>query len=694
MSLLLRGTPQPLGATWDGHGVNFALFSAHAEKVELCLFDDDAQSELERIELHRNDDIWHGYLPDCKPGTIYGYRVYGAFDPAQGHHFNPQKLLVDPYARALSGKISWDDSVYGFDQDNPVLADQRDSAACMPKSVVVDEAFDWRNDKPPATAWSQTIIYEAHVTGFTRLNQAIDADLRGSYAGLGSEASITYLKSLGITAIELLPVQAFVDDHFLVKKNLSNYWGYNTLGYFALHSPYSASQDRNEFKTMVRNLHAAGIEVILDVVYNHTAEGDHTGPTLCFRGIDNASYYRLPEDDKSRYINDSGCGNSLNLNHPRVLQMVIDSLRYWVKDMHIDGFRFDLAVSLARGANGFDRHSAFFQSIQNDPILNRVKLIAEPWDIGPGGYQLGGFPKGWVEWNDRFRDNIRRFWHGEPGMLPHLARSLHGSSDIFEHNGRRPSASINLITAHDGFTLNDLVSYNERHNEANGENNRDGHSANYSSNYGVEGDTDDPEILALRDRQKRNLLATMFLAQGTPMLLAGDELGHSQQGNNNAYCQDNQITWLDWSRLQTEGHLFEFVKNLVQIRSSYPLLRRDRFVHGEEQFEPMGFSDIQWLRANGESMHADDWHDPANNFLAMLLAGKTMPARDPLFSKSKDAALVMLFNAGSNAISFVLPETQFQWRCVFTTSGLKPELGGKKSVAIEPRSVSLFELQI
>ena len=694
MSLLLRGTPQPLGASWDGHGVNFALFSAHAEKVELCLFEDDSRTELERIELHRNDEIWHGYLPDCKPGTIYAYRVYGPYDPQQGHRFNPQKLLLDPYSRALSGNIEWHECVYGYQQNNHLLADERDSSGSVPKSLVVDEAFNWRNDRSPAIPWSQTVIYETHVSGFTRLHQAIDENLRGSFAGLASEPAIAYLKSLGITAIELLPVHAFLDDHFLVKKGLTNYWGYNTLGYFAVHTPYLSQGNRDEFKTMVRNLHAAGIEVILDVVYNHTAEGDQTGPTLSFRGIDNASYYRLPEHDKSLYINDSGCGNSLNLNHPQVLNMVIDSLRHWVVDMHVDGFRFDLAVSLAREEHGFDSNSLFFQTIENDPVLSKVKLIAEPWDIGPGGYQLGGFPKGWAEWNDRFRDNIRRFWNGEPGMLPDLARSLHGSSELFEHNGRRPSASINLITSHDGFTLSDLVSYNHRHNEANGEGNNDGHSANFSHNYGVEGATDDAEIITLRDRQRRNLLATMFLAQGTPMLLAGDELGRSQQGNNNAYCQDNELTWQDWSALQDETELFSFVKHLIRIRTTYPLLHRDRFVHGEEQFEPMGYSDIQWLRADGEFMQADDWHNPTHNFLAMLLAGKAMPARNPLFDKFKDAALVMVFNADTTAVNFVLPETQFHWHCVFTTTELSPVVSEKNPVLIEPRSVQLFELQM
>ncbi len=460
----LRGTPQPLGANWDGHGVNFALFSAHATRVELCLFDAATGREAERFELKLSGQVWHAYLPGCGPGARYAYRVDGPYEPQQGHRFNPNKLLLDPYARQISGNLSWDDSVYGFDFDDrgqdPGF-DSSDSAEFVPRSVVVDDTFDWGDDRPPRVPWPCTVIYEAHVRGFTMLNLEIDEKQRGSFAGLAADSVIAYLRSLGITTLELMPVHAFVDDYFLVKKDLVNYWGYNSIGFFAVESRYLSSGDRNEFKAMVRRLHQADIEVILDVVYNHTAEGDHSGPTLGFRGIDNASYYRLSDEDKRFYINDSGCGNTLNLNHPRVLQMVIDSLRYWVTEMHVDGFRFDLAVSLAREAQGFDSESEFFRAIREDPVLSQVKLIAEPWDIGPGGYQLGAFPPGWAEWNDRFRDSLRRFWRGDPGVLPELARSLHGSSDLFEHNGRRPSASINLVTSHDGFTLNDLVSYND-----------------------------------------------------------------------------------------------------------------------------------------------------------------------------------------------------------------------------------------
>ncbi len=697
MSVLLRGTPQPLGANWDGNGVNFALFSAHADKVELCLFDNEGFDEVERISLAVSNDIWHGYLPDCRPGTVYGFRVFGPYAPEQGHRFNPNKLLLDPYARQFSGSLNWVNAVYGYNLGeglDDLSYNEHDNTEFVPKAVVVDESFDWGDDHPPRIPWPRTIIYETHVRGFTRLNQRIDSNLRGSFAGLASDPAIGYLKSLGITTVELLPIHAFINDHFLIKKNLVNYWGYNSLGFFAVDARYLSSGRRDEFKATVKRLHQAGIEVILDVVYNHTAEGDQTGPTLSFRGIDNASYYRLPEENKRNYINDSGCGNSLNLNHPQVLKMVIDSLRHWVKDMHVDGFRFDLAVSLGREANGFDRNAAFFQAVQNDPLLSKVKLIAEPWDIGPDGYQLGGFPENWAEWNDRFRDTVRRFWHGEPGMLPHLARSLHGSSDLFEHNDRRPSASINLITSHDGFTLTDLVTYNHRHNEANGENNRDGHSANFSYNYGIEGPGDDPEIITLRRRQCRNFLATMFLAQGTPMLLAGDELGHSQRGNNNAYCQDNEITWLDWSAIPQHSDLFEFVQGLIKLRANYPLFHRDHFVHGEEQFEPTGFTDIQWLNASGHTMQENDWHDHQNQCLAMLLAGESMPARNPLVDKDKDAALVIIFNASVASIKFVLPDSQFHWQCVFTSAEKKPAVTERVSVEIEPRSVQLFELQI
>ena len=692
----LRGTPQPPGAHWDGHGVNFALFSAHAERVELCLFDAAGEHEVERIELEASDHFWHGYLPGCGPGTVYGYRVHGPYQPAEGHRFNPNKLLLDPYARSLLGHLQWDDSVYGYtpgDTDQDLSFDSRDSAAFVPKSIVVDESFDWRNDLPPRIPWARTIIYETHVRGITQLNRAVAEVERGSFAGLASNSMIDYLTSLGVTAVELLPVHAFVDDYFLQQKGLRNYWGYNSIGFFAAESRYLSNGDRNEFKTMVRRLHAAGIEVILDVVYNHTAEGDQTGPSLSFRGIDNLSYYRLEEDDPRLYINDSGCGNSLNLNHPQVLQMVIDSLRHWVIEMHVDGFRFDLAVSLGREEHGFDNHGAFFEAIQQDAVLSRVKLIAEPWDLGPGGYQLGAFPPGWAEWNDRFRDCLRRYWRGDTGLLAEFARSLHGSSDLFEHNDRRPSASINLVTSHDGFTLADLVSYNERHNEPNGEKNQDGHSANFSFNCGVEGPSDDPKINQLRRRQRRNLLATLFLAQGTPMLLAGDELGHSQLGNNNAYCQDNESSWQNWSVLADEAEMFDFVSRLIRLRRDYPLLHKDRFVHGEEQFEPSGFSNIQWLRNDGEMMQDADWHDPERKVLGMLLAANGVVAAKSAPQVKKATALVIVFNADSAPVEFSLPPSEYRWHCILTTADTEVAVTDRDVVALEARSLQLFELQ-
>ncbi len=694
---IMPGAPLPLGASWDGQGVNFALFSAHAEKVELCLFDSSGSRELESIELPEvTDQVWHGYLPDCKVGTIYGYRVYGPYQPKSGHRFNHHKLLLDPYAKQLTGALNWSDSVYGYrvDDSNADLSfDSSDSAKQVPKAVVVDETFDWGDDRPPQIPWSETVLYEIHARGFTMRHPDITESLRGSFAGLASAPVISYLKTLGVTAIELQPVQSFIDDHFLVKKNLGNYWGYNTIGFFAPEQRFLVSNNRNEFKTLVKQIHEAGMEVILDVVYNHTAEGDQSGPTLSFRGIDNASYYRLPDDDKSSYINDTGCGNTLNLNHPRVLQMVIDSLRYWVLEMHVDGFRFDLAVTLGREAHGFDPNCAFFTAIREDSILSQVKLIAEPWDVGPDGYQLGNFPTGWAEWNDRFRDCVRRFWRGDPDQLSDLARSMHGSSDLFEHNGRRASASINLITSHDGFTLSDLVSYNERHNEANAEANRDGHNANFSYNNGIEGLTDDATICSLRERQRRNLLATLFLAQGTPMLLAGDELNRSQQGNNNAYCQDNAIAWFDWSALERETEFLDFVQRLIKLRTDYPLLGRDRFVHGEEKFAVTDFADIEWFHVDGKPMSDADWQDPQRHILAMLLAGDVSPAGTESIENTTNASLLIVLNAYSNPVSFTMPKTRHAWHCVFTTTGTEPSATALSRQVIEPRSVQLFELR-
>lgn len=682
---LQTGRPSPLGANWDGQGINFALFSEQAEKVELCLFDAGGKQEVERIELPgRSDDVWHGYLQNAGPGTVYGYRVHGPYDPDSGHRFNPHKLLLDPYARQITGAVDWCPAVYGYDlqdSDSDSSFDNADSAPHVPRAVVVDESFDWQDDHPPHIPWSQTVIYETHVRGFSKLHPQIDEAQRGSFAALASTPVIDYLKSLGVTSIELQPVHEFIDDHFLAARGLSNYWGYNSIGFFAPASRYLSDGNRNEFKRMVRQLHQAGIEVILDVVFNHTAEGNETGPTLCFRGIDNASYYRLPEENKRAYINDTGCGNTLNCNHPRVLQMVIDSLRHWVVDMHVDGFRFDLAVSLGREQHGFDNQSAFFLRLQEDAVLSQVKLIAEPWDIGPGGYQLGGFPPDWAEWNDRFRDTTRRFWRGDPGLLADFARGLHGSSELFEHNGRRPSASINFITSHDGFTLSDLVSYNERHNEANGESNLDGHSANFSNNYGVEGATEDPAILELRERQRRNFLATLLLAHGTPMLLAGDEMGRSQQGNNNAYCLDSELTWLDWSLLENHSGLQAMVKNLIGLRKNYAVLHRNRYLHDNR---------IDWLRADGRSMTGTDWHDPDRRFLAMLLKS---PQYGPYQLSAEQATLILAFNAAPEAVEFSLPGARNHWYRVFSSGEDEADASAVSTLVLEARCVQVFASQ-
>src|SRR5579885_124360 len=584
-SRILPGSPYPLGATWDGRGVNFALFSAHAVKVELCLFDRVDAHESERIVLPEcSDHVWHGYLPDAGPGLLYGYRVHGPYEPERGHRFNPHKLLLDPYARLIRGRLRWSDAHFGYRIGSPredLSFDRRDNARGMPKCQVIDPAFTWGVDRPPCHAWSESVIYEAHLRGFTMRHPELPENLRGTVAGFAGAPVIDYLKGLGITAIELLPVQAHVDDRYLIERGLTNYWGYNTIGFFAPEPGYLSSGRLHEFKTMVARLHDAGIEVILDVVYNHTGEGNQLGPTLCFRGIDNASYYRLQPDAPRYYVDDTGTGNSLNLTHPRVMQMVMDSLRYWTGEMHVDGFRFDLASTLGRGPQGFDPHCSLFSAMRQDPLLARVKLIAEPWDLGPGGYQLGHFGAGWSEWNDRYRDSVRRFWRGDAGALPELATRITGSADLFDHDGRHPRASINFLTAHDGFTLQDLVSYEHKHNAANGEDNRDGRDEAYSANYGIEGPTDDENILALRRRQRRNMLATLLLSQGTPMLLAGDEFGRTQRGNNNAYAQDNEISWVDWEAIDddTRGDI-GFVRRLLNLRRQHSALRWPRFLHG------------------------------------------------------------------------------------------------------------------
>jgi isoamylase len=650
------GVPFACGAIWDGAGTNFALFSANATKVELCLFDADGKTERQRIVLPEfTNQIWHGYVRDAGPGTVYGYRVHGPYEPDAGHRFNPNKLLLDPCARAHTGTLKWDHACFGYTighKDEDLSFDTRDSAPFVPKSVVIDPNFDWHGEaRKHFIPWEHTIVYETHVRGFTKRHPGVPEHLRGTYAGLAVPEVIRYVKSLGITAVELLPVHTFVDDSHLLERGLANYWGYNSIGFYAPDPRYAADRANSlrEFKEMVARFHDAGLEVILDVVYNHTAEGNERGPTLCFRGIDNASYYRLLPDRKRYYINDTGTGNTVNLSHPRVIQMVTDSLRYWVTEMHVDGFRFDLGTILAREPNGFDNRSGFLKAVCQDPILATVKLIAEPWDCGPGGYQVGAFPPGWSEWNDKFRDDIREYWKGSAPASA-VAPRLTASADLFNREGRRPSACVDFITAHDGFTLNDLVSYNDRHNEANGEENRDGHSHNRSWNCGAEGPTDDPEINRLRERQMRNLLATLLLSQGTPMLLAGDEFARTQNGNNNAYCQDNEISWLDWSWLDPQmggagraSSQVRFVQQLTALRHEHPVLRRTRFLTGEHS-ERLGAKDLTWFNANGNELTAEDWADANMRSFGMMIAGAP-----------GEATALILFNAHHDLVRFTLP---------------------------------------
>ena len=655
---LTEGLPYPLGATWDGIGVNFALFSAHATRVELCLFDAKGERELERLELFEyTDEVWHGYLRDLRPGAVYAYRVHGPYEPDAGHRFNPNKLLLDPYAKGLVGRFQWRPEIFGYTvgaKDDDLSFDERDSAPFVPKCQVVDPAFTWTRDRRPATSWEHTIIYEAHVKGLTRRHPEVPEALRGTYAGLARPEVLDYLKGLGVTAVELLPIHAFVDDGALLEKGLTNYWGYNTIGFFAPEPRYFATGEPAEFKQMVAHLHDAGLEVILDVVYNHTAEGNERGPTLSFRGIDNASYYRLLPDKPRQYINDTGTGNTVNLSHPRVLQMVTDSLRYWVTEMHIDGFRFDLATILGREPHGFDEGGGFLDSCRQDPVLNSVKLIAEPWDLGPGGYQVGAFPPGWAEWNDRFRDTVRSYWRGDDGKVGDLASRLSGSADLFNKRGRKPWASVNFVTAHDGFTLNDLVSYNDKHNEANGENNRDGTNNNLSFNHGVEGPTDDPAIRAVRERQKRNMLATLILSHGTPMMLAGDEFGHTQRGNNNAYCQDNEISWLEWPDISDDGHaLTSFVRKLTFLRHVFPILRRGRFLSAQWNEETQ-VKDVTWINADGSEMSQKQWQDPYMRCFGMLLDGRCQESG--IKRQAGDASLLLIMNAYHDVVKFTLPE--------------------------------------
>jgi glycogen operon protein len=656
------GAPYPLGATWDGVGVNFALFSDHAERVELCLFDARGRRELHRLALPAyTDGVWHGYVPDARPGLKYGYRVFGPYDPAHGHRFNAHKLLLDPYAKELAGAIRWSDAHFGYRIGTPrgdLSFDRRDNASGMPKSVVVDTAFTWGDDRPPSTPWRDTVIYELHVRGFTMQFPGVPAPMRGTFLALSSPPVVAYLQQLGVTAVELLPVHAYVDDRTLVEKRLRNYWGYNSIGFFAPHPLYLSGDTINEFKTMVKQFHAGGIEVLLDVVYNHTAEGNQEGPTLSFRGIDNAAYYRLAAD-KRFYDDATGCGNTLNLEHPRVLQLVMDSLRYWVDEMHVDGFRFDLAPALARTPAGYDRHAGFLKAARQDPVLARTKLIAEPWDVGLGGYQVGCFPAGWSEWNDKYRDGVRRFWQGHDGLVPELASRLSGSSELFNHGGRHVRTSVNFVTAHDGFTLADLVSYNGKHNEANGEDNRDGSDNNNSWNCGVEGPTDHPGIIALRARQRRNLMATLLLSHGTPMLLAGDEVGKSQRGNNNAYCQDSPLTWLDWSSPE-DPDFHDFVAGLLHLRRSRAAFRRERFFTGTT-LAGFGRKDVTWLRPDGTEMSGGDWFDGGRRAIGLVFGDEHPAPEDPL--------VLIFMSAHDGPLPVTLPQHRDGWLLYVDTAG-------------------------
>jgi isoamylase len=698
-----EGLPHPRGATWDGKGTNFALFSAHATKVEVCIFDEDGEQELERIELPEyTNQIWHGYLPDVRPGTVYGYRVHGPYEPEAGHRFNPNKLLLDPYAVAHRGELKWDPAVFGYKMESgdDTTFDERDSAPFMPKCVVVDPNFDWHGQSVLSEVrvpFDDTIIYELHVKGFTKLFPEMPEHLRGTYAGLGEEAVVKYIKQLGVSSIELLPVHFFINDSQLLEKGLTNYWGYNTIGFFAPDTRYAADRRHplREFKEMVARFHDAGIEVIMDVVYNHTAEGNERGPTLSFKGIDNATYYRLLPDNPRYYINDTGTGNTLNLSHARVIQMVTDSLRFWAEQTRVDGFRFDLGTILAREPNGFDNQSGFLKACSQDPCLSRIKLIAEPWDLGPGGYQVGAFPPGWAEWNDKFRDTTRKFWIGN-APAGALTESLCACPSIFNHQGRRPWASINFVTAHDGFTLNDLFTYNEKHNEANGEDNKDGSSDNNSWNCGVEGPTDDPAINALRQRQIRNVLATLLLAQGTPMLLAGDEFARTQNGNNNAYCQDDEISWVNWELLEKNQHLATFARRLMRMRHKYPILRRNLFLTGQYN-EELGVKDLTWINANGSEMEQGHWGDTNMRCFGMLLDGRAQITG--IRQRGKQATLLIVINDYHDLVEFTLPECigGDTWSLLIDTNVLdNSEKGSFKvgdSYGVTARSLLVFALE-
>ena len=668
------GDAYPLGATYDGNGTNFALYSEVAESVTLCLFDDDGNED--RIRLTEVDGyVWHCYLPQVQPGQKYGFRVDGPNDPANGNRCNPNKLLLDPYAKAVAGEIDWDQALFGYNFGDEHSRNDEDSAPHMMMGVVINPFFDWDGDRKPKIPYHQSVIYEAHVKGLTQMHPDVPEDQRGTYAGVAHPSVIAHLQKLGVTAIELMPVHQFVNDSTLQEKGLSNYWGYNTIGFFAPHNAYSATGDRGqqvqEFKAMVRALHLAGIEVILDVVYNHTAEGNHMGPTLSFRGIDNASYYRLVEDDKQYYMDYTGTGNSLNVGNPHALQLLMDSLRYWVTEMHVDGFRFDLASTLAREFYDVDRLSAFFELVQQDPVVSQVKLIAEPWDVGPGGYQVGNFPPQWTEWNGKYRDTVRDFWRGEPSTLGEFASRITGSADLYESSARRPVASINFVTAHDGFTLHDLVSYNEKHNEANGEDNNDGESHNRSWNCGVEGPTDDPAVLSLRARQQRNFLATLLLSQGVPMIAHGDELGRTQQGNNNTYAQDSELSWINWESM--DAPLMEFTAAVNTLRAEHPTFRRRRFFDGRpvRRGEGEALPDIVWLTEDGSTMSPDDWDTPVARSLGVFLNGQGISGKDARGQRITDLNFLLYFNADDEDVKVTLPAKEYapMWDLVIDTAG-------------------------
>ncbi|HWS37695.1 MAG TPA: glycogen debranching protein GlgX [Actinoplanes sp.] len=685
------GNPYPLGATYDGGGTNFALFSEAATRVELCLFDENGTET--RVDLpEREALVWHGYLPRVVPGQRYGYRVHGPYEPSWGVRCNPSKLLLDPYAKAIDGDYRWDQALFSYDFGDPESFNDADSADFSPRSVVINPYFDWGNDRPLKIPMWETVIYEAHVKGMTIQHPNIPDDVRGTYSGLAHPAMIKYLKNLGVTAVELMPVHQFVHDSGLIERGLTNYWGYNTIGFFAPHNGYSSfggdGGQVQEFKAMVKALHAAGIEVILDVVYNHTAEGNHLGPTLSFRGIDNSAYYRLVDEDKRYYYDTTGTGNSLNVRHHESLRLLMDSLRYWVTEMHVDGFRFDLAAALAREFHEVDRLAAFFDLVNQDPVVSQVKLIAEPWDVGDGGYQVGGFPPNWTEWNGKYRDSVRDFWRGEPSSLGEFASRFTGSSDLYQDDGRRPIASINFVTAHDGFTLHDLVSYNEKHNDANGEGNRDGESHNRSWNCGVEGETDDADVIVLRERQKRNFLATLLLSQGVPMIAHGDELGRTQNGNNNVYCQDSEISWVDWAGARNEDVLTVFTRRLLKLRAEHPIFRRRRFFTGD----PAGDSklpDIAWLRRDGEVMTEVDWNTHSGMTMTVFLNGHGIPERGALGEEIKDDSFLLLFNPLDEDVAFTLPDRDYGRTWEVAANSADPLLAAKRKTARAGTSVQV-----